>query len=43
MTGLEVLREATKKMLAVGVTEVSLKTLLKLIDKAEEQEKEWQL
>lgn len=38
MTGLQVLREATKRMLEVGVTEVSLKTLLNLIDKAEEQE-----
>jgi hypothetical protein len=39
MTGLEVLREATKVMVANGVTVVSLKTLLKLIDEAERQER----
>jgi hypothetical protein len=35
VTGLEILREATKVMINAGVTEVNLKTLLKLIDKAE--------
>jgi len=40
MTGLQVLREATKLMMSTGVSSVSLTTLLKLIDKAEQQEHE---